>query len=115
LKIIDIEKVPAQEVAEGAKGVKIRWVIDRGTGAPNFAMRVFDIEPGGYTPLHRHDWEHEIYVIGGKCTAVAEDGEHDVPAGAAVFVPGNDLHQFRNTGGEMLKIMCLIPSIDKQC
>lgn len=113
MKIIDVKDVEAKEVTEGAKGVKIRWLIDGDTGAPNFAMRVFDIEPGGCTPLHRHGWEHEIYILEGECAAVGDDGERAIGAGTAVFVPGNDLHQFRNAGSSLLKIMCLIPIGDK--
>ncbi len=42
------DEAPAQEVAmEGAVGVKIRWLIGEQNGAPNFAMRHFEIAPGG--------------------------------------------------------------------
>ena len=92
------------------KGVQLRWVIDDTTGAPNFAMRIFDISPGGYTPLHRHDWEHEIYVMEGDGTAIGEgDSQSAVKAGDAIFVPGGELHQFRNSSGSLLRVMCLIP------
>ena len=111
MKIIPSMSVEPEK-AEGVDGVTIRWVIDKNTGAPNFAMRIFDIQPGSNTPLHRHDWEHEIYVLEGEGAAVAEDGEHPVRTGDAVFVPGGDLHSFRNTSGGLLRVMCLIPLPD---
>ena len=47
MKIIDYKEVIA-EVAnmEGAKGVKVRWLISDKDKAPNFAMRLFEVEPG---------------------------------------------------------------------
>jgi len=33
-------------------------------GAPNFAMRVFDVQAGGNT-FHSHARAHEIYIISG--------------------------------------------------
>jgi hypothetical protein len=31
-------------------GVTLRWVIDKDDGAPTFAMRVIEVEPGYNTP-----------------------------------------------------------------
>jgi len=35
---------------EGAKAMRIRWLITKEDGAKNFAMRLFEVETGGYTP-----------------------------------------------------------------
>lgn len=107
--------VEPAEVPEGASGMQIRWVIDQKAGAPNFAMRVVDIAPAGFTPLHKHEWEHEMYVIQGEGTMVSDDGEHKIRPGDAVFVPGGDLHQVRNMSGDLLRVMCLIPNLEKNC
>lgn len=111
MQIIETAKMEATPVeSPEVKDIKIKWVIDDKTGAPNFAMRIFDIAPGGFTPLHRHDWEHEIYIISGEATAVGEGEEmRPVKAGDAVFVAGGELHQFKNTSAELMKMMCLIP------
>jgi quercetin dioxygenase-like cupin family protein len=102
-------EIPAEDVGEGAKGVVIRWLIDEKTGAPNFAMRRFEIEPGGYTPLHEHDWEHELFILEGEGLAVSESGEQPIKAGDAIFMPSNERHQFRNTGPRPLTMLCMIP------
>jgi len=52
----------------------MRDLISEKDGAPNFRLRHFVIEPGGHTPLHRHDWEHENYFISGKGILVTERG-----------------------------------------
>jgi len=65
---------------EGAKGVKMRWVICQKDGAPNFAMRVFELEPGGYTPYHRHEWEHEVFIKDGQGIIVSGGKEFQFKA-----------------------------------
>ena len=105
--------VPAEDVEEGAEGVKIRWIITEDMGAPNFVMRHFEIAPGGHTPLHRHAWEHEVFILGGDGVVVSDQGEVPLNAGDVVFMPGEEQHQFRCTGSDPLALLCLIPSKDK--
>jgi quercetin dioxygenase-like cupin family protein len=105
-----IEDVKQDKVdVEGARGVKIRWVISEADGAPNFAMRAFEIEPGGHTPYHSHYWEHEVYVIEGHGVLVGEEGEMPFERGMSVFVAGGEMHNFKNTGSARLRFLCLVP------
>lgn len=101
---VDEEEIPAP-----AEGVKVRWLITEETGAPNFAMRQFTVEAGGSTPLHAHPWEHEAYILEGSGTIRGGDDVEALEAGDAVFVPPDELHQFRNTGDGELRFLCLIP------
>lgn len=103
--------VTADEVSEeGAKNVTIQWLIDSRAGAPNFAMRRFVVGKGGYTPLHSHDWEHEVFVLGGEGVLVDKDGnEMPLKKDYFAFVPPNDIHQFRNAGDENFVFLCVIP------
>ena len=94
---------------KGVSGVKMRRVIAEKEGAPNFVMRVFEIEPGGNTPLHTHDWEHEVFVLGGIGIVVDPSGDHEIKGGDVIFVPGNEIHQFRNESDKTLEFICLIP------
>ncbi len=103
--------VPAQPVdMPGAKGVAIQWLIDKETGAENFWMRRFEVEPGGCTPLHRHDFEHEVFVLSGCGVVVNEGQEHELKAGDVVFMPPGEEHQFRCAGDEPLAFLCLVPA-----
>jgi quercetin dioxygenase-like cupin family protein len=92
-----------------AKGVAARVVIGQKDGAENFWMRVFEIAPGGHTPRHTHDWEHEMFVHAGTGEVFSNGRSQPLTAGNVVFVPANEEHQFRNTGQELLVIVCLIP------
>jgi quercetin dioxygenase-like cupin family protein len=111
MQIKQVKNVPQPEVTmEGAAGCRVRWLIGEGDKAPNFAMREFEVEPGGHTPKHFHDYEHEVYVVAGRGTIVDGDLERPLNAGDVVLVSPNDVHQFRNTGTEPMRFLCLIPN-----
>jgi len=110
MKIKTADEVPAEAVEmDGAEGVNVRLLIHEAEAAPNFYMRQFTVAAGGQTPRHTHEWEHEVYVLSGSGTVVTPDGDMPLRPGQAVYVAPNDDHQFRNTGDEDLKFLCLIP------
>lgn len=111
IKVFHYETVKPKVVGEGASKVKVRWLISKEIGAENFAMRLFEISAGGYTSLHEHHWEHEVFILEGE--GLIFDGERTIPfkIGNAVFVPPDERHQFKNNTKKPLKILCLIPCI----
>jgi len=104
----NISKSPVE--VEGAKDVEIRWLISKDDGAENFAMRMFELQPGGFTPLHTHRHEHEVFVIQGQGVFVCEGQEHPFGSEYVIFVPPNKEHRFKNTGDSVLKLLCIIPA-----
>ncbi len=110
MKIQQADAVEAKTVGiEGAEGVTMRMLIGPDDGAPNFNMRLFEVSPGGCTPRHTHDWEHEVYVLSGVGVVLDDGEERPISTGDCVYVPPDEDHQFRNTGGENLKFLCLVP------
>ena len=107
-KSSNIAKSPVE--GEGAKDVEIRWLLTKDDGADNFAMRIFEIKPGGHTPLHVHRHEHEVFVVEGEGVFVYEGREYEFGRDYVIFVPGNTEHQFKNTGNSILRFLCLIPA-----
>ena len=100
MKVIHYEQVEAAPVQmDGATNCKIRCLISPEDNAPSFSMRLFEVAPGGHTPKHAHGFEHEVFVLEGSGVVVEDNAEHPLRPGTAVFVPPNQLHQFRNTGG----------------
>ena len=105
------EQVASEPVEmEGATGCRVRWLIGTADGAPNFAMRQFEVAAGGHTPRHSHPYEHEVFVLEGNGVVCQGDQEHPLQAGAVVFVAPDEVHQFRNTGEQALKFLCLVPN-----
>jgi quercetin dioxygenase-like cupin family protein len=95
---------------EGIKNLKIRWLISKKDGAENFAMRLFEVKPGGHSPLHQHDWEHEVFVLEGEGIMRDKVNEKPFKKGDAFFIPSMEWHQFANNSRSDLKFLCLIPT-----
>jgi len=94
---------------DGAANVTMRLLIGANDGAPNFAMRLFEVGPGGHTPYHSHAWEHEIYIVDGYGKLIFEGEEKPFEKGFFIFVPGGNMHSFVNTGEGRLEFLCLVP------
>ena len=110
MKVIHYEQVESTPVAmEGAVGCRIRCLVGPEDEAPSFSMRQFHVEPDGHTPKHSHTHEHEVFVLEGNGVVVAGGVEHPLRPGTVVFVPPKEPHQFRNTGPQPLKFLCLVP------
>ena len=110
MKVIHYDQVELEPVyADGAEGAQIRWLIAQKDGAPNFAMRMFEVSQEGHTPYHQHDWEHEIYCLSGTGSLVTEQGETPFGENDILYVDPGMLHSFKNTGQDTLKFLCLIP------
>jgi len=110
MKVTDYREVPLEDVdMEEAKEVKVRWLISDKDRAKNFAMRLFEVGPGGNTPYHVHDWEHEVFVLEGEGEVKIDEKTHSIKKDMVVFVEPNQKHGFKNTGEELLKFLCLIP------
>ncbi len=115
MKVVAAQDVPAQPVQmEGAVGCTVRWLVDETDGAPNFAMRQFEVAPGGHTPKHHHPYEHEVYVLSGQGEVLQGDTPHPIQAGDVIYVAPDEVHQFRNTGTEPLRFLCLVPHLDQR-
>ena len=109
MRIFHYDSVEAKDAEGGSSKVRVRWLITEDMGAENFAMRLFELESGGYTPFHIHDWEHEVFILEGEGVVVCGDEERLFRAGDVIFISPNEKHQFRNIGKSLAKILCLIP------
>jgi len=100
-----LDAKPSQELP----GVVKREVVNAADGAPNFCMRVFELQPGSNTPSHSHNWEHEIYILAGKGVAVSPQGETSISKDSVVFIPSNEHHCLINKGKTVMRLICVIP------
>jgi quercetin dioxygenase-like cupin family protein len=103
-------EMDGQEMAmEGVQDVSMRLMVGRSDGAPNFSMRHFTVGPGGHTPRHQHDYEHEVYLLKGEAQLEHDGQMHEVTAGDVLYIEPNAVHQFVNTGEAPLEFLCLVP------
>jgi quercetin dioxygenase-like cupin family protein len=110
MKLINYKKVKAEKIDEPqAKDVRIRWAISKEDGAPNFALRVFELKPGGHTPYHSHKWEHEVFIKRGRGKLVCEGKNFPLKEGDVIFIPGGEKHQFLNSSRGIFEFICIVP------
>ena len=111
MKVQSIEQHEQADVQmEGAHRTKMRMLIGPDERAPTFHMRHFEIAPGGHTPHHSHDYEHEILILSGSGVAKSEQGDRAFRTGDVIFVPANEEHQFANNSDQPCTFICLVPA-----
>jgi len=111
MKLFHYDTVKAKDAEEGASKLKVRWLVTKEMGAENFAMRLFEMEPGGHSPSHTHPWEHEIFILEGEGSAFDGEKANAFKAGDVIFIPPGERHQVKNNGRKKLKFLCLIPYV----
>jgi quercetin dioxygenase-like cupin family protein len=101
------------------EGVSVRWLIGPAEEAPHFALRYFEVEPGGWTSLDRHAHDHGVMILRGRGQVLLGEGEADgsspveVGFGDVVYIPPYEVHQFKNTGDQVLGFLCVIPARER--
>ncbi|GAA0725685.1 quercetin dioxygenase-like cupin family protein [Halorubrum trapanicum] len=100
------------EPVEAAEGLSKGVLLDESDGAPNFAMRRFELAPGAAVPRHTNAVEHEQYVLAGNYVVGIGEEEHAVSPGDALLVPAGVEHWYRNEGDEPGAFICAVPNGD---
>lgn len=99
-----IEAMPQK----AGKGVSMKMLLSS-EESPNFAMRNFTIDAGGYMPLHTNTVEHEQYVISGRAKVIIGDKTIEAGAGDVLLIPAGVPHSYETLGDETYSFLCLVP------
>lgn len=92
------------------QGATVQWLIGAREKAPHFALRYFQVEPGGHTSLDSHVHDHGVLILKGRGSVLLGDNEIHVSFGDVVYVSPYELHQFRCAGDEPLGFLCVVPA-----
>jgi quercetin dioxygenase-like cupin family protein len=84
-----------------------RQVLFEGSALPA-QLRYFEVAPGGYTTLERHEHVHAVMVIRGKGQCLVGDKAYDIDLHDLVNVPPMTWHQFHAAKDEPLGFLCLV-------
>ena len=110
MKVGNIKNTPKKKIESPVvKGASMQTLISPEEGWIGHVMRMMEVEKGGHTPRHTHDWPHINYVAEGEGILHIEGEDHKLEPGSYAYVPANKLHQFINTGEEVLKFICIVP------
>lgn len=72
-------------------------------------VRYFEIAPGGWSSLERHDHPHSVMIVRGRGECLVGREIHGLGERDLVFVPPGTWHQFRANRDETLGFLCLVP------
>lgn len=106
----NVGEFPKEQIFAGEN--TFRQVLISSQNAPNFAMRKFTIEPGGFMPLHSNTVEHEQYVLRGKAEVKIGDKLLTVQKDDVVFIPAGIEHNYKTIGNEPFEFLCIVPNIE---
>jgi quercetin dioxygenase-like cupin family protein len=96
---------------ESYRGVT-RHILSGSSGEPStFQVRYFQVEPGGFTRLERHEHIHSVTVIRGRGYAIVGDAVHPIADLDHVYVPPMTLHQFVNDGDTPFGFLCIVDAV----
>jgi quercetin dioxygenase-like cupin family protein len=71
-------------------------------------LRYFEVAPGGYTTLERHQHVHAVMVIRGAGQCLVGEKAWDIGLHDLVRVPPMTWHQFHAAPGEPLGFLCMV-------
>ena len=98
-----LPEIPADEIkVPGTSGVCAQGVLMEHPLLPGFLVRMFSLEPGGHTGLHKHPQQHLHYIVQGRCAFIGKagvgEGERREPLeiGDVVLTEPNEWHQMVN-------------------
>ena len=102
------ESAAVPMIKPGFSSMQARFLLTADDGCPRYAMRLMEFGPGGHCSFHNHKEEHEIYILEGE-GILKTDSECAIHAGDAILLMPCELHQIRNTGTGMLRMICTVP------
>ncbi|MDD5766179.1 MAG: cupin domain-containing protein [Candidatus Marinimicrobia bacterium] len=95
----------------GVEAVSKQVLLSQSDGALHFTMRRFEIEPGGFSFYHTHDFEHEIYILAGEGVVRNDHSETPIHQDMVILVMPNEIHQIINRGQTNLTFICVVPTV----
>ena len=71
-------------------------------------LRYFEVAPGGYSTLERHQHTHAVLILRGRGTVRIGERTHDIAERDLVTVEPKTWHQFRAADDAPLGFLCLV-------
>lgn len=111
----NIDQLISKEInSKEALHASMKVLVSPKEGWEGHVMRVLDVQKGGYTPKHSHNWPHINFIIEGEGELFIDGVAHKVYPGSYAYVPANALHQFKNVGDTVFTFMCIVPEFGHQ-
>jgi len=93
----------------GATRVLMKQLAGREDGAKKTALHEIRIQKGGRTSVHRHNWQHQIFVTSGRGTLTLEGRETRLKAGDVLVIARGEEHGFEQRGRAPFVFLTVTP------
>lgn len=104
-----IEPADYKPTDDSWQGVTRRVFVGETGESPQFHLRYFEVEKGGYTTLEQHLHEHCVVCIRGQGEVVVGCRIMKLGFGDVLYVAPDDPHQFRNDEhDEPFGFLCIV-------
>ncbi|MDX6770134.1 MAG: cupin domain-containing protein [Elusimicrobiota bacterium] len=106
----DVPLEPYKTDTAEYKGISRRELVGKRGESMKFHVRYFEIAPGGFSTLEKHEHEHVVIPMRGKGEAQAGCYIWTVGVGDVVYVSPSDPHQFRcpADAAEPFGFLCMV-------
>lgn len=104
--VIDNASVP---VDRSPSGLAIRHLITANQGSAALYAGEQWLEPGERVLLHTHPVEEVLIFTAGTGEVRLGDETVSIGAGTTVHIPAGEIHGFRNTGEDRLRVFVIFP------
>jgi quercetin dioxygenase-like cupin family protein len=71
-------------------------------------LRYFEVAPGGYSTLERHQHTHGVMILRGSADVLVGQEIRPVKTFDLVHIPAMTWHQFRTRGSEPMGFLCMV-------
>ncbi len=74
-------------------------------------LRYFEVAPGGFSTLERHEHMHAVLVLRGRGHCLVGEEVKPIELRDLIMVPPMTWHQFRATAAEPLGFLCMVNAV----
>jgi quercetin dioxygenase-like cupin family protein len=71
-------------------------------------LRYFEVAPGGYSTLERHEHTHGVMILRGEANVLVGGEVRAVKTHDLIHIPPMTWHQFRTRGNEPMGFLCMV-------
>ena len=92
----------------GWRGLTRHTLVPGGSVATGFEQRYFELEPGGYSSLEKHEHAHVVVTLRGRGRVLVGDRVVETCAHEVLEVPPWAAHRWVNAGDEPWGFLCTV-------
>ncbi|MGA1795281.1 MAG: RuBisCO large subunit C-terminal-like domain-containing protein [bacterium] len=106
-----IEKSPYKAEGGRFQGITRTELYEPESGEAGFDVRYFEIEPGGFSSLERHEHIHLVIGARGRGEVRIADRWHTIFPHDIARIPRDSPHQLRNRGASIFGFYCIVDHV----